>query len=292
MDKRPCIILQAVHTGSNKHYIDISIILAAPTQGVSDIECFTMSKRANTFQSLRNNLPIIKRRRTSSSLPPSLTPLLLSGPSHSGSAVVPPVNADQPQPLPGPSNSGGSASLSADGDHAPQSQSAGDGNVNHFDSLLNHTDAPRTVLRDIGGVAYEGLKGVVAMADTVGYALPPLKAASAGAGRVMKVYDVCISPQQTTAQDSPLRQNVGQNKKGFEEIQDTLNAISSIIAKYKQHGSQGVPGEAVAGPSRIADYSTSVISSCSIRLPFNSLALQCFAASQRSDRTCTTAWVD
>jgi hypothetical protein len=61
MDKRPCTILQAVHTGSNKHYIDISIMLAVPTQGVSDIECFTMSKRANTFQSIRNNLPIIKR---------------------------------------------------------------------------------------------------------------------------------------------------------------------------------------------------------------------------------------
>jgi hypothetical protein len=223
-----------------------------------------MSKRTDTFQSIRNNLPNFKRQRTSSALPPSLTPL--SGPSDSGSAVVPPVNTDQPQPLPGPSSSGGSSSLSADGDHAPQSQSslAGGGNINHFDSLLNHTDAPWTVLRDIGGVAYEGFKGVVAMADTVGYALPPLKAGSDGAGRVMKVYDVCTSSQQMTAQDSRLRQNMGQNRKGFEAIQDTLDAIISIITKYKQHGSQGAPGEAVAGPSRIADYSTSVISSCSI----------------------------
>jgi hypothetical protein len=160
-----------------------------------------MSKRANTFQSIRNNLPNTKRQRTSSALPPSLTPS--SEPSESGSAVVPPVNADQLQPLPGLSSSGGSTSLPADGDHAPQSQSspAADGHVNHFDSLLNHTDAPRTVLKDVGGVGSEGLKGVVAMADTVGYALPPLKATAAGTGRIMTVYDVCTSSQQMTAQD-------------------------------------------------------------------------------------------
>jgi hypothetical protein len=42
--------------------------------------------------------------------------------------------------------------------NAPQSQSTGDGNINHFDSLLNRTDAPRMPLKDMRGVVYEGLK--------------------------------------------------------------------------------------------------------------------------------------
>jgi hypothetical protein len=152
-----------------------------------------MSKRPHKSQSSQGTLgTVLRLRRALSRHSPSPTP---PGQSESESAaVVPSVNAPQPQPLPGPANSSGSPSLPADGAHAPQSQSspAGDDNINHFHSLLSHADASRTMLEDIGCAAYEGFKGAVAVADAVGYALPPLKAAAAGAGRIMTVYDVCI----------------------------------------------------------------------------------------------------
>jgi hypothetical protein len=82
-----------------------------------------------------------------------------------------------------------------DGVHAqPQNSLAGDLNINHFHNLLNGgCHAPRTLSQDVLGISYEGLKGGVAMVDTVGYAAPPLKAAAAGASRAMTVIDVCIS---------------------------------------------------------------------------------------------------
>ena len=42
-------------------------------------------------------------------------------------------------------------------------------------------------------MAYKGLKALLDVLETVGYALPPMKAAAAGLSRVMTLIHVCIA---------------------------------------------------------------------------------------------------
>jgi hypothetical protein len=73
-------------------------------------------------------------------------------------------------------------------------------------------------------------------------------------------------------------QKVRQNKQGLEAIQETVDAIIDVVSTYKQHDSQGAPDEPVAGPSRVTDFSTYVISSCFIGLL--TCLIQCHGSSQ------------
>jgi hypothetical protein len=157
-----------------------------------------MSKRPQTSQcSSQDTLrKFLKLPRALSRRSPSPTPPGLLEPE---SAVFQPAHVHQPHHSSGPSTSGGASSdVPADGVQAqPHSSPAGGANpadVNHFNNILNgKADPPRTLAQDLPGITYEGLKGIIAMADTVGYAVPPMKAATAGASRVMTVIDVCLS---------------------------------------------------------------------------------------------------
>jgi hypothetical protein len=156
-----------------------------------------MSKRPQTSQSSGQDTlrKFLKLPRALSRRSPSPTPPVLLEPE---SAAVQPAHVHQPHHSSGPSTSGGASSdVPADGVQAqPHSSPAGGANVNYFNNILNgKADPPRTLAQDLPGIAYEGSKGIVAMADTVGYAVPPMKAATAGASRLMTVVDVCIYPQ-------------------------------------------------------------------------------------------------
>jgi hypothetical protein len=59
-----------------------------------------------------------------------------------------------------------------------------------FGLLVGGVDAPQPFAQDMGNIAYEGFKGLLAVLDKVGYALPPLKATASGLSSVMAMIDV------------------------------------------------------------------------------------------------------
>ena len=128
--------------------------------------------------------------------------------------------------------------------------------VSTFGSFIDGVDAPQTVAETV----YNGSKILLDVIDKVGYAVPPLKAAAAGIGRIMTVVDVCNSRRLAIAmrtKHTPASQNVVQNKKDYESIAQKLESIITIAQKYQQHGCQR------ALDRRIEDLSTYVVSSWS-----------------------------
>ena len=77
--------------------------------------------------------------------------------------------------------------------------------------------------------------------ETVGGALPPLKAAATGLSSVMTVIDVCTTASQwVTVRElmSLMRQSVVQNREDYDAIRQKLEAILSMAEKHRQYGSQ------------------------------------------------------
>jgi hypothetical protein len=134
---------------------------------------------------------------TAASLPPFPTSQITQiGQSNSGGTLPPlgdGVDASQSQAScsissSGSSNSGGDPrfTLLRDGD--------GNRDINQFSKILDVADdVPQTLAQDVGEIAYEGFKGFLDALNTVGFALPPLKAAAAGLRSVLTVIDVCGS---------------------------------------------------------------------------------------------------
>ena len=107
----------------------------------------------------------------------------------------------------------------------------------NFDIFIVDTGPPQTA----ANLAYNGFKGLIAALDTVGYALPPMKAAAAGLSRVMTVIEVCTAASQWVSVGelmSLMRQNVVQNKADYDAIKQKLEAILSMAQKHRQDGSQ------------------------------------------------------
>ena len=55
---------------------------------------------------------------------------------------------------------------------------------------------PQPLIKEIGGIAYEGFKSVLDIIDRVSYKLPPLKAAASGLRSVLMIADVGPSDTQ------------------------------------------------------------------------------------------------
>ena len=107
--------------------------------------------------------------------------------------------------------------------------------------MLNHGRDPPQMANLAGDIAYKGLKALLAVIDKVGYALPPLKAATAGLSSIMTVVDVCTAASQwATVQElmSLMRQNVVQNKADYDSIRQKLETILSIAQKHAWNGPQ------------------------------------------------------
>ena len=114
----------------------------------------TMSTRP-TQRKLQSIRDIFKRRTSSPGQPTSPPP---SGPS-----TTSPISSSEPSnSLPG---------------------------VGTFGSFIDGIDGPQTVAKTV----YNGSKILLDVIDKVGYAVPPLRAAAAGIGRIMTVVDVCNS---------------------------------------------------------------------------------------------------
>ena len=62
-----------------------------------------------------------------------------------------------------------------------------------FDTFVDGAGPPQTAANIGKDMAYKGFKALLGILDTVGYALPPMKAAAAGLSRVMTLIDVCIA---------------------------------------------------------------------------------------------------
>ena len=89
-------------------------------------------------------------------------------------------------------------------------------------------------------MAYKGFKALLDVLETVGYAVPPMKAAAAGLSKVMALIDVCTATSQwVTARElmSLMRQKVGQNKADYDAIRQKLEVIISMAEKHRQDGS-------------------------------------------------------
>ena len=100
---------------------------------------------------------------------------------------------------------------------------------------------PQTAANVGRDIAYKGFKALLDVLDTVGYAVPPMKAAAAGLSKVVTLIDVCTAASQwVTVRElmSLMRQKVGQNKADYDAIRQKLEVILSIAEKHQQDGSQ------------------------------------------------------
>ena len=89
-------------------------------------------------------------------------------------------------------------------------------------------------------MAYKGFKALLDVLETVGYAVPPMKAAAAGLSKVLALIDVCTAMSQwMTVWElmSLMRQKVGQNKADYDAIRQKLEVIISMAEKHRQNGS-------------------------------------------------------
>ena len=174
----------------------------------------------------------------------------LSSPSHSlgipsalseGSPIHAPSGLSESSPTPAPSElleaspatSPLSAELSSDSQQRPQG--------GNFDTFVVGAGPPQTAANVGRDITYKGFKALLDVLDTVGYALPPLKAAAAGLSSVMTVIDVCTAASQCVTVGelmNLMRQNVVQNKADYDAIRQKLEAILSIAQKHRHDGSQ------------------------------------------------------
>ena len=65
-----------------------------------------------------------------------------------------------------------------------------------FGIFVDGAGPPQTTVKLAGDVAYKGFKALLDVLDTVGYAVPPMKAAAAGLSKVMALIDVCTATSQ------------------------------------------------------------------------------------------------
>ena len=141
------------------------------------------------LQSIRDRLPNVFERRTSSRPKDSPTPS--SGPDiqASGSSLGLPKVFERrtSRPKDSPTPSSGPSDIQASG--------------STFGLLVDGVDPPQTLAREASDIAYKGLKGLLDVLDRVGYALPPLKAAATGLSSVLTVIDVCTSSGQVSVLD-------------------------------------------------------------------------------------------
>ena len=89
-------------------------------------------------------------------------------------------------------------------------------------------------------MAYKGFKALLDVFETVGYAVPPMKAAAAGLSKVMALIGVCTATSHwVTARElmSLTRQKVGQNKADYDAIRQKLEVIIFMAEKHLQEGS-------------------------------------------------------
>ena len=196
-------------------------------------------------------------------------PTRLSSPSHSlgipstlseGSPIPVPSELLEPPPSPRPS-----AEPSSDSQRPP---------AGTFDIFVDGAGPPQTAASVAGDVAYKGFKALIVVLDTVGYALPPMKAAAAGLSRVMTVIDVRTAALQwVTVRElmSLMRQNVVQNKADYDAIRQKLEAILSIAQKHRQDGSQRLLDR------RVGDLAMCVVLLCF--MSYRSLVPQCYKTS-------------
>ena len=178
------------------------------------------TKPSRNLQSIHDRWPNLFKRRATSQLTPYPTP-------PSGPLTASPTSSSEP----------------------PDSLSA----VTTFVNFIDGVDTPQTVAKTV----YNGSKVLLDVIDKVGYAVPPLKAAAAGIGRIITVVDVCTYRTLATTMlelNTPASQNVVRNKKDYEAITQKLEAIITIAQKYQQHGCQR------ALDRRIEDLSTCVVS--------------------------------
>ena len=195
---------------------------------------------------------------------------MLSSPSHSlgipstlseGSPIpVPSELLEAPPPSPRPS-----AEPSSNSQRPP---------VGTFDIFVDGAGPPQTAANVAGDVAYKGFKALIVVLDTVGYALPPMKAAAAGLSRVMTVIDVRIAASQwVTVRGlmSLMRQNVVQNKADYDAIRRKLEAILSVAQKHRQDGSQRLLDR------RVGDLAMCVVLLCF--MSYRSFVPQCYQTS-------------
>jgi hypothetical protein len=167
-----------------------------------------MSNKSRPFQSIHDTLRNTFKRRTPSRSSTPSTPAARLSDSESGSALPHTgVGTDAPQPRPTSqrplsrlSNSSNVATSPGDGADASKPQNP-PARYDTYNQLLNDADTPQTLAKDVGDMVYVGFKGLLAMLNTVGYALPPLKAAAAGLSSVLTVIDVCTSWPNVTVQD-------------------------------------------------------------------------------------------
>ena len=85
------------------------------------------------------------------------------------------------RPLPTPSSSSEPSDSRAD--------------ASNFGNFIDGVDASQTVAKTV----YNGTKILLDVIDKVGYAVPPLKAAASGIGRIMTIVDVCTYRHLATA---------------------------------------------------------------------------------------------
>ena len=114
------------------------------------------TKPSRNLQSIHDRWPNLFKRRATSQLTPYPTP-------PSGPLTASPTSSSEP----------------------PDSLSA----VTTFVNFIDGVDTPQTVAKTV----YNGSKVLLDVIDKVGYAVPPLKAAAAGIGRIITVVDVYLS---------------------------------------------------------------------------------------------------
>ena len=109
--------------------------------------------------------------------------------------------------------------------------------------LIDGPDPHQMTAKLPRGIAYKNLKALLVLIETVGYALPPVKAVAAGINSILTVVDVCTAASQWVVRElmSLMRQKVNQNKEDYDDIRQKLEAILSIAQKHAQNGPQQRP---------------------------------------------------
>ena len=139
----------------------ISMISVYYTASHGAIVSAMSTKPSSKLQSMRDRWPNLFQRRASSQLTSSPTP-------PPGPSTATPTSSSEP----------------------PDSQESS----NAFVHFIDGVDEPQTMAKTV----YNGFKTLLDVIDKVGYAIPPLKAAAAGIGRIMTVVDVCTSRRLAT----------------------------------------------------------------------------------------------
>ena len=109
--------------------------------------------------------------------------------------------------------------------------------------LIDGPDPHQMTAKSVRGIAYKNLKALLDLIETVGYALPPVKAVAAGLNSILMVVDVCTAASQWVVRElmSLMRQKVRQNKEDYDAIRQKLEAILSIAQKHAQNRPQQRP---------------------------------------------------